>query len=146
MIVRFIDIAARKHILSTSPVTVLRSWPGADKGLAVGQQSRHRRDRQSPKTLHRLPARSPNLNSYAERWVRSVLSSTYAEQRFLAQGSDQDEFFAYTRYHRPNSLLKVYFLQHVSVGLTPDWLRNRTCSYRHDFSTKKEPSKIHSRF
>jgi putative transposase len=92
----FIHLASRKvHMAGVTPhpdehwmTQIARNVTMAEWGfLAPGQYLIHDRDSQFCPTFQqtidaagvtrvRLPARSPNLNAYAERWVRSVKDET----------------------------------------------------------------------
>ena len=49
-----------------------------------------------------LPARSPNLNAYAERWVRSVKEECLSKLILFGEGSLRravTEFIGFSHYH-----------------------------------------------
>jgi hypothetical protein len=116
----FIHLASRKvHVAGMTPhpderwmVQIARNLTMADWGFLVpGQYLIHDRDsKYCPAFQHMidaagitrvpLPPRSPNLNAYAERWVRSVKEEALSKLILFGERSLRHALTAYmTHYH-----------------------------------------------
>jgi putative transposase len=77
---------ARSVTMEDSGFLVNRKYLLHDRDSKYCSSFRHMIETGSVKTLA-LPARSPNLNAYAERWVRSVKEECLAKLILLGEGS-----------------------------------------------------------